>query len=84
MYLLTTFIHVPIRKMLTKAKLTFVTKIACPSGITATVTLTSHVITDYVISAMSSTLLATVDAVPSLYTFYKCKTTHSRLSFELV
>lgn len=84
MYLLTMLIHVPRRKTITRSKLTFVAKITRPSGITASVTLTSHMITDYVISAMSYTSLVTVDTIPSLYTFCKCKATHPRLSFELI
>lgn len=47
-----------------------VTHRSCPSSITPSVTLTSHVVTGSTVSTVPCTLLTTVDTVPPLATFY--------------
>lgn len=64
-----------------RSKLTFVTKITHPSDFTDSVTLTSHVITNLIISTMSFTLLGTLYAVPSVCTTYVTKTSNVITSF---
>lgn len=51
---------------------TFITEIyiiSCPSSITPSVTVTSHVVTYCAVSTMSCTLLTTVDTIPSFIAF---------------
>lgn len=64
-----------------RSKLTFVTKITDPSDFTDSVTLTSHVITNLIISTMSFTLLGPLYAVPSVCTTYVTKTSNVITSF---
>lgn len=49
--------------------ITIITYSSCPSSSTSRVTLSSHVITGSPISTMFYTLLATVETVPSVFTF---------------
>lgn len=53
-----------------KCLFTSFTYVSCPTSITSFVTLTSHMITDDTVFTMSYTLLATIDTVPSLCTFW--------------